>query len=309
MAKNGIYNGQVAEALRVLDRPHRADKTSLVRALSQVRGAGVVSDAELLERYGKSEYFAVDASLGRLVVAVETKEATTSQWLSQAHATAKKLALPVATYDDRWQDWKLPQTPNRSRQGLGNELRGKTSVAHKLGVVTLQPMVRLATLASTEHVDSRSGPYPSYKNAHQTLEVQSAQRGLVTSNGFRETLAPEYDHDKQLLEVYADSDATLIRSRRFMGNYIRDARVLNRSKHAQLQTTQSLSLMQQTVFSLTPEDGSLLFDNRTAGAFEQIEDDRTKSDIYELMQSEEIVPLGSSLHVSQRHEILQTRPA
>lgn len=309
MAKNGTYNGQVAEALGVLDRPSKADKAGLARALAQVRGSGVISDAELIARYGESSHFAVDAELGRLTVASQAARRTTPEWLSQAQTRAKRLALPTTAYDDRWAQWKLAHTPNRSRPALDAEFRGKGGVGKKLGVVALQPSIRYATLTTNDHLHSKFGPWQSHERSEQTLELAAAHENLVTREGFEQTLTAD-PSATQAFYAYASDETTLIRAQRFMGSYNRGTAVFNRDKRAQLTTEQSLNLMQQTTFAVDPEWGDLLFEEPTQGRFERVEDVELQHDLGSFIASQEILtPLTSSLHVQQRYEIMQTRPA
>jgi len=309
MAKNGAYNGQLAEALSVLDRADKADKASVAGALAMVRKSGVISDEELIQRYGSSDRLQVDDGLGRLVVARESKDGA-PQWQSQAHALAKRLTPAIAVYDERWGSWKHAQTPERSHQALNGELRSKASVAQKLAIVALQPSISHATLAATDHLYSKSGPYPSYDNTFGALEVVSAQRSLTTGDAYKEALAPEFDQDKQLFEVYANTDATLVRTRRFLGSYTRSATLVNRGRHARHEAEQSLNLMQQTTFAVEPDWQDLISEEMTAETFRRVESADARQDLGEFIAAQEVmVPLMSSLHVQQRYEILQTRPA
>ena len=308
MAKNGQYNGQLAEALRVLDRADRADRSSVGKALTLVRRSGVLRDEELIDRYKGLDCFAVNTDLGRLVLADNGKSETHS-WLQGASSTAKRLLPAMVTYDDRWQEWKLPHTPSRSRQGLGEDLHTKGGVAQKLAVIALQPTIRIARLATSDHASSKQGPRDSLDNVLAALEVKSAQNSLTnrTQEPFREALQPEYD--KYLYETYADNDVALVRTRRFLGSYTRPAVVVNRRERAQLRTVQSFNFMQQTTYALTPEWRDLVQKDTAAESF-SILDPNAAEDIGAFIAEQEVcTPLVSSLQVQQRYEILQTQPA
>lgn len=311
MAKYFEPKGDLANAFRVLEAPDAATTPELRRAIAQVHGAAHLSPAELASRFDGSSRVGVHPETGRLMLLEKSSvHSAPESWVAiaaMAAEQAQRTNQAIVT-NPKLQSWQAPGRALRTPNGVSSALRNAETPIQKAAIMIGEPLVRRASLATSDHVKRGRDPYASYEHVAETLQVAGVQRKLH-QEGFREDFA--VDKRDYAYEIYGTEDSTVLRRTQLIGSFARELTLRAEQRRMRIATSQSVLMTQQTVYGVDPEWRDLLFvaDDLDTGEFVSLEGDAAHEvDAFIGTQDPTVTPLASSMHATQHWRVISTQP-
>lgn len=306
MARSGEFNGSLANALQLLDRPEQSSAPELRNAIALVHGAGVVGRSHLEQRYAGSSHVAVHPETGRLMLTeAALAKPQAESWIALAGvAAAKHFGEDEVVLNPKLQVWQAAGSNHRSPSGASGMVRAAEGARQKVDAMIDHPVVRRAMLASVEHTKRGRDPFESYEDAIPTLQTASVQKHMAAT-AFRDDLTVR--ESDRMYDAHGTEDGTFVQMTQLLGSYARKLSLRNNQQREQVAAVQSVLVTRQTVFAVDPEYSDELFagyDLSESGAHELSRDTVDELTTFVDASVDAVVPLSSGLYATQDFRVM-----